>query len=131
MVDVVCIVFPFQKGFGMGTGRPFLTLKRNGRRLAGQTMLSPRQFAFIVFPIFLIFTSYTGSRDREADGIIEGKIYVMGNEPFTQLAVEQADGEVYVLFERSGGAASETARDARPTSLVADYQARKRKLTHC
>ncbi|MCX5910222.1 MAG: hypothetical protein NTY64_24375 [Deltaproteobacteria bacterium] len=29
---------------------------------------------------------------------LTGKIYIMGNEPFTQVALEQDDGQVYALI---------------------------------
>ncbi|MBP1714172.1 MAG: hypothetical protein H6Q42_2375, partial [Deltaproteobacteria bacterium] len=29
---------------------------------------------------------------------VTGKVYLMGNEPFTQVAIETRDGQVYVLL---------------------------------
>ncbi len=51
----------------------------------------------IVFVI--LWTLGAGSLNKGSDEMeVTGKVYVMGNEPFTQVAIETKDGQVYVLL---------------------------------
>ena len=50
---------------------------------------------FLLLSIFLL--SCSGSKQDDGSGLIEGKVYMTGNEPFTHLAVEREDGEVFIL----------------------------------
>jgi|GEM_PF-536152 hypothetical protein len=52
----------------------------------------------LLFPIFLL-TLGAGSMKSESDEIqLVGRVYVMGNEPLTQVALKLDDGQVYVLL---------------------------------
>ncbi len=52
-----------------------------------------------VFAILLLGTLGAGSM-KWGSGEVEvtGKVYVMGNEPFTQVAIKLDDGQVYALL---------------------------------
>ncbi|MFQ5799052.1 MAG: hypothetical protein ACE5H0_10240 [Bacteroidota bacterium] len=59
--------------------------------------MSTRACALYLPAILLLLTACAGSKEDRAGGIIQGRIYVTGNEPFARLAVEDANGEVYLL----------------------------------
>jgi len=50
--------------------------------------------------IFIVLgTLGAGTLKMESDEMeVTGKVYLMGNEPFTQVAIETRDGQVYVLL---------------------------------
>lgn len=56
-----------------------------------------RSISFYLPALLLLLAACGGSKEQTAGGIIRGRIYVTGNEPFARLAVEDANGEVYVL----------------------------------
>lgn len=57
--------------------------------------MNVRGYGFLVAIFFLLACS--GSKQDDGSGLIEGKVYMTGNEPFTHLAVEREDGEVFIL----------------------------------
>jgi len=49
--------------------------------------------------IILLGTLGAGSMKLESEEVeVTGKVYVMGNEPLTQVAIKLDDGQVYVLL---------------------------------
>ena len=62
-----------------------------------------KRFWGLIFPWALLFvflgTLGAGSMKMDKDEIqVTGRIYVMGNEPFTQVGIEGDDGKVFVLI---------------------------------
>lgn len=47
--------------------------------------------------LILLGTIGAGSMKDKEEIQVSGRIYVMGNEPFTQVAIQQDDGKVYAL----------------------------------
>jgi len=47
--------------------------------------------------LILLGTLGAGSMKDKEEIQVTGRIYVMGNEPFTQVAIQQDDGKVYAL----------------------------------
>lgn len=56
-----------------------------------------KQIFFCLPAIIMFLTACTGARVETSGGVIQCKIYVTGNEPFTRLACEDAEGVVYLL----------------------------------
>lgn len=56
-----------------------------------------KQTLFYLPAIVMFLTACTGSRIETSGGVLQCKIYVTGNEPFTRLACEDAEGVVYLL----------------------------------
>ncbi len=50
--------------------------------------------------LILIYGCYLGSSTQDSLPI-KGKIYVTGNEPFTELAIQSDDGKVYIISKNS------------------------------
>jgi hypothetical protein len=58
----------------------------------------PRVFLVGALILVLLGTLGAGSLKMKKDEIqVTGRIYVMGNEPFTQVAIQLDDGKVYAL----------------------------------
>lgn len=57
--------------------------------------MNVHRYGFLLLSFFLL--SCSGSKQDDGSGLIEGKIYMTGNEPFTHLAVEREDGQVFIL----------------------------------
>jgi hypothetical protein len=58
----------------------------------------PRIFLLGALLLVLLGTLGAGSLKMEKDEIqVAGRIYVMGNEPFTQVAIQLDNGKVYAL----------------------------------
>jgi hypothetical protein len=57
-----------------------------------------KTFIFYFFFFFsFIGCYYPEQKNEPIITIIEGKVYVVGNEPFTELAIQTKDGKVYTL----------------------------------
>ena len=54
-------------------------------------------FGLGVLLLILLGTLGAGSMKDKEEIQVTGRIYVMGNEPFTQVAIQQDDGKVYAL----------------------------------
>ncbi len=54
----------------------------------------------ILLSLILIYGCYLGSSTQDSLPI-RGKIYVTGNEPFTELAIQSDDGKVYIISKNS------------------------------
>lgn len=50
--------------------------------------------------LVLIYGCYLGSSIQDSLPM-KGKIYVTGNEPFTELAIQRDDGKVYIISKNS------------------------------
>jgi len=58
----------------------------------------PGVFLFGALLLVLLGTLGAGSLKMKKDEVqVTGRIYVMGNEPFTQVAIQLDDGKVYAL----------------------------------
>jgi hypothetical protein len=58
----------------------------------------PGVFLFGALFLVLLGTLGAGSLKMKKDEVqVAGRIYVMGNEPFTQVAIQTDDGKVYAL----------------------------------
>jgi len=58
-----------------------------------------RVTCFILMAFISAATLGAGSMKKGSDEMeVSGKVYLMGNEPFTHVAMETRDGEVYVLL---------------------------------
>ena len=71
--------------------RDFLWLK--GKRGNGKSIFYSCLILFILLGTFGAGSLKKGSDEME----VTGKVYVMGNEPFTQVAIRMDDGQVYAL----------------------------------
>jgi len=54
----------------------------------------------ILLTLILIYGCYLGSFAGETSSV-KGKIYVTGNEPFTELAIQTDDGKVHIISKNS------------------------------
>ena len=60
---------------------------------------SPRVASFLCLSFILAATLGAGSlKGGKEEMEVIGKVYVMGNEPFTQVAIRGEDGQVYALL---------------------------------
>jgi hypothetical protein len=57
----------------------------------------PLNFFLGVLFFVLLGTLGAGSMKDKEEIQVTGRIYVMGNEPFTQVAIQQDDGKVYAI----------------------------------
>ena len=58
----------------------------------------PGVFSFGALFLVLLGTLGAGSLKMKKDEVqVAGRVYVMGNEPFTQVAIQLDDGKVYAL----------------------------------
>lgn len=58
----------------------------------------PRVFLVGALILVLLGTLGAGSLKMKKDEVqVTGRVYVMGNEPFTQVAIQLDDGKVYAL----------------------------------
>jgi hypothetical protein len=57
-------------------------------------MICKRIYIFLFF-LILMQCSFFHKGGRE--GTLEGRIYITGNEPFTRLALENTEGDVFLL----------------------------------
>jgi hypothetical protein len=85
--------------------------RKKGARGFSEEKRSPGIRQLITYPcliIFILFAALGAGTLKQGSGEMEvtGKVYIMGNEPFTQVAIETKDGEVYVLL-------GEQAKDLR------------------
>ena len=64
----------------------------------GRSCRYPRAASFLLLSFILLATLGAGSlKGGKAEMEVTGKVYVMGNEPFTQVAIRSEDGQVYAL----------------------------------
>ena len=59
------------------------------------TVTNPLRFLYII--LLLASAVCTITRTKTSSGVIQGKIYIIGHDPFPQLGLEDATGTVYVL----------------------------------
>ena len=58
----------------------------------------PRMTSFFLLSFILVATLGAGSLKGGREKMeVTGKVYVMGNEPFTRVAIRTEDGQVYAL----------------------------------
>ncbi len=77
--------------------------KARGKTMAGSNFLlvfgKLRRLLFFALLLFVILgTLGAGNMKAGKQMEIVGKIYVMGNEPFTKVAIKLDDGQVYALL---------------------------------
>jgi hypothetical protein len=69
-------------------------LRMNGNRGNGKSI-----FGSFLIILVLLGTLGAGSLKKGSEDMeVTGKVYVMGNEPFTQVAIKTEDGQVYVVL---------------------------------
>ena len=65
---------------------------------AGHPCRYPRMASFLLLSFILVATLGAGSlKGGREEMEVTGKVHVMGNEPFTQVAIRSEDGQVYAL----------------------------------
>jgi hypothetical protein len=70
-----------------------------GPNLPGRLSRPSRVIILILFASIFTATLGAGSLKKGSEEMeVTGKVYVMGNEPFTHVAIETKDGQVYVLL---------------------------------
>ena len=73
-----------------------LRLARSSVRRGLAILLSPRTIPLYLILLIVPFLGAQCTSQRETlKGTIKGTIYVIGNEPFTSLAVQPSDGKMY------------------------------------
>ncbi len=68
-------------------------LRMNGKRGNGKSIFYGGLIIFILLGTFGAGSLKKGSDEME----VSGKVYLMGNEPFTQVAIKMDDGQVFAL----------------------------------
>ena len=52
---------------------------------------------WVILAAFMFASCSTSQQLQSEDGIVEGTIYSISNEPFTKLGIQTSDGTMYIL----------------------------------
>jgi hypothetical protein len=56
-----------------------------------------QKFVWATVTIFVFVSCSTSQQMNSENGLLEGIIYSVGNEPFTKLGIQASDGTMYIL----------------------------------
>jgi hypothetical protein len=56
-----------------------------------------QKIVWVMLTVFAIVSCSTSQHLKSENGVLEGTIYSIGNDPFSKLGLETADGTMYIL----------------------------------